>query len=223
MNVLMLNPPFKVDKGKYSTWSRSPAITKSGTVYYPIYLATATGILEEHGQEVMLIDACADQLTLKQVIQKLKGFEPRIAVLNTTTPSIYNDIKISQRLKKISKFKNVRFVFVGTHVSALPLETLKLLDDGDIIIIGEYDYILTELALAIEEGKPLNEVNGLLYKNKTKVIQTSKANSITTQDLETFPFITSVYKNHLNIKNYFFGAAQYPMVQIVTSRGCPNY
>ena len=42
MRVLFLNPPFM--GGRYSRTSRSPAITKSGTVYYPFWLAYSAGL-----------------------------------------------------------------------------------------------------------------------------------------------------------------------------------
>ncbi len=44
MKILMLNPPFM---DKYSKSSRSPAVTKSGTIYFPLWLSYATGVLEK--------------------------------------------------------------------------------------------------------------------------------------------------------------------------------
>ncbi len=44
MNIAFINPPFFP---KYSRGSRSPAVTKSGTVYYPIWLALAAGVAEK--------------------------------------------------------------------------------------------------------------------------------------------------------------------------------
>ena len=52
MRVLLLNPPFKSEYGRFSRTSRSPAISKGGTLYYPIWLAYATGVLEKEGFEV---------------------------------------------------------------------------------------------------------------------------------------------------------------------------
>jgi len=45
MKILMLNPPFLP---KFSRTSRSPAVAKGGTIYYPIWLAYATGVLENN-------------------------------------------------------------------------------------------------------------------------------------------------------------------------------
>ena len=49
MKVLLLNPPF-IDK--YSKSSRSPAVTKSGTIYFPLWLSYAAGVLDKEGYEL---------------------------------------------------------------------------------------------------------------------------------------------------------------------------
>lgn len=41
MNIYFINPPFKAEYGKFSRESRSPAITKSGALYYPLWLIYA--------------------------------------------------------------------------------------------------------------------------------------------------------------------------------------
>ena len=46
MNIYDLNPPFHK---KFSRSQRSPAVIKSGVIYYPIWLAYATGVLEKAG------------------------------------------------------------------------------------------------------------------------------------------------------------------------------
>jgi hypothetical protein len=56
MKVLTLNPPFFL---RFSREQRSPAVTKSGTLYYPMWLAYATGVLEQDGFDVKLVDAPA--------------------------------------------------------------------------------------------------------------------------------------------------------------------
>ena len=56
MRILVLNPPFKSEYGRYSRASRSPAIAKGGTFYYPMWLAYATGVLEQASHQVKLLD-----------------------------------------------------------------------------------------------------------------------------------------------------------------------
>ena len=38
MKIYFINPPFKAEYGKFSRESRSPAIAKSGVLYYPFII-----------------------------------------------------------------------------------------------------------------------------------------------------------------------------------------
>ena len=68
MKIALVNPPFKPEHGRFSRASRSPAITKSGTLYYPIWLAYACGLLEKNGHEVLLVDSCAEKLDIDTTV-----------------------------------------------------------------------------------------------------------------------------------------------------------
>ncbi len=41
------------------------------------------------------------------------------------------------------------------------------------------------------------------------------------QDLDDIPMVSSVYKKHLDISPYFYGHSRYPLIVLVTGRGCP--
>lgn len=85
--------------------------------------------------------------------------------------------------------------------------------------IGEYDYTIRDLAGALENNRPLDNVDGLVFRNGDKYIKNKKQDKI--EDLDGIPFVSTVYKKHLNHRNYFFAAASYPMIMIITGRGCP--
>ena len=124
MKIICLNPPFKTEYGRFSRTSRSPAITKSGTIYYPIWLCYAAGVLEDAGHEVKVIDSCANEYNLEETLQLIAEFRPQMAVLDTSTPSIYSDVKTGAEIKKI--LPDCFVVLMGTHPTALPEETLLL-------------------------------------------------------------------------------------------------
>jgi len=65
---------------KFSRSSRSPAVTKGGTIYYPIWLSYCTGVLEKNLFEVKLIDAPAWGWDLEKVLDAAKGFKPNLLV-----------------------------------------------------------------------------------------------------------------------------------------------
>ena len=100
MKILFLNPPFKTEFGKFSRTSRSPAVTKSGTVYYPIWLAYAAGNCEKHGNHIELIDSCAYRLSLNETLEKIKVFDPEMVLLDTSTPSIISDLNVVKHVNR---------------------------------------------------------------------------------------------------------------------------
>ena len=215
MNVLFLNPPFL---GRFSRTSRSPAVTKGGTIYYPFWLAYAAGVTEREGFEVRLVDAPADGLSMDDIAGKLRSFRPDLAVIDTSTPSIFSDARSAEFIKSLAP--DCFVVLVGTHPSAMPEWTIKLSNGIDAVARGEYDYIIRDLAFALGEGRHLSTVPGLSFRKDGDVHHNRKGPLIT--DLDSLPFVTSVYKKHLSIRNYYFAAANYPMVMIITGRGCPH-
>ncbi len=219
MRIALVNPPFKTEYGKFSRASRSPAITKSGTLYYPIWLAYACGLLEMNGHEVLLLDSCAEMLDLDATAAKVEAFLPELVVVDTSTPSIADDVRSAIRFKEASSSPFV--CLVGTHPSALPDEVMGMDVRIDCIARREYDQTLLELANCLNNKENIAGVAGLSYRKGGKVVHAEDRPYL--QDLDAFPFVSQVYKNHLNIENYFFAAGEYPMVMIMTGRGCASH
>lgn len=229
MRTLFLNPPFKTEYGRFSRTSRSPAITKSGTLYYPIWLCYAAGVIERYGFPIKIIDSCAYEYDKMKTIQMVRKYTPDLCVIDTSTPSIYNDVEIGAEIKNI--LPNCFIVLMGTHPTALPEETLKLNDKIDALTVGEADYTIKELVEKLNEvdldkiqtdfeyrGNILQNINGLAYRLGNAIYINKRRELI--KNLDELPFVSPIYKKHLDPKNYFFAASDYPEVQIMTSRGC---
>ncbi len=216
MNVVFLNGPYK--KLSYSRASRSPAVTKSGTVYYPIFLSYAAGLVDrDSNQNVALVDAIAKKWDCQDLIDHLLSEPPDLIFCETSTPSINEDIRTVSTLK--DAFPHCKIVMVGTHATAVPLEVLHAEKRIDAVALGEYDETSLELTNALAEGKTWDEIPGIVLRKDDKVITTPQRPLI--KDLDSLPFVTEVYNKFLKPEDYFFSAAQYPMVMIMTTRGCP--
>ncbi len=214
MKVLLLNPPFLK---RFSRSQRSPAVTKSGTLYFPMWLAYATGVLGKDGLEVDLIDAPAHGYDLDYCFKRAKKLGPDLIVLDTSTPSIYNDVEVAGKFK--DEFPQSFIILVGTHVSALPDETLNIDKRVDAVALYEYEYTLLDLAGNLEKKGDLKDVPGIVFRENTGFIHTPGRPYI--ENLDKLPFVSTVYQRFLKIENYFNPNALYPMVTITTSRGCP--
>ncbi|MBI5253864.1 MAG: radical SAM protein [Euryarchaeota archaeon] len=212
MKILLLNPPFFK---RYSRQSRSPCVTKGGTFYYPYFLAYATGVLEKEFK-VKLIDAVARNWSINATVEFAKSFNPALVVLDTSTPSIYSDVEIASKIKEALPDAHVNLV--GTHPTALPGETLNL-GKIDSVCRGEFDYTVRDLAFALRDNKSLVRIDGLSFKENGRVYHNGPRELI--KNLDELPFVSEVYKTHLNIKDYFYASLLHPQVTILTARGCP--
>ena len=162
MNIAFINPPFFP---KYSRGSRSPAVTKSGTVYYPIWLALAAGVAEKNGHQITLIDAPAEAISVEETMNRLSKFNPQIAVIETSTGSISSDIKFAEEIKR--KFDGVFVCLVGNHVTAVDKETLEKSNLIDAIARNEYEATIVDLAERLEKKESLEKCS-LTYLEKRK-------------------------------------------------------
>ncbi|GAB7079949.1 glycosyltransferase [Megalodesulfovibrio paquesii] len=223
MRILVLNPPYFP---KFSRPQRSPAVTKSGTLYYPIWLAYATGVLEEAGFEVTFLDAPAAGLSLEAVLERARAEQPALMILDTSTPSIANDLEAARQLKEL--VPTAMLCLVGVHVSALPEETLHQAPWVDAVARREYEYTVRELAQAVQAagGRPAAEVlqgiQGLTVRLEPEGAAIFAApDRPYIEDLDALPRVSRVYRKHLRLEDYFNPNALHPMVTLTTSRGCP--
>ncbi len=280
MKIYFINPPFKWEYGKFSRESRSPAVAKSGVLYYPLWLIYAAAYAEKKGFDVSFLDAPAKSLNFEQslnVVEKELVHANRsndeattrtertskdvfksnecLFVLDTSTPSIENDGAFAAALKE--KFPESFVYMVGTHPTSTVDETLNNYEAVDGIARKEYDFTITKLAeiiqdfynkkisngiygdedlsektLAFEESenvdvlkselsKKLSMLKGISYRDiiNGKIMHNDDAEYIS--ELDEIPLASDFIKRHLDYKDYFFAAAEYPEIQIFTGRGCP--
>jgi radical SAM superfamily enzyme YgiQ (UPF0313 family) len=215
MKVLFLNPPFH---NRFSRESRSPAVAKSDTLYYPKWLAHAAGVAIREGHDVDMVDAPAWCVDLKYVIDRIDAKGIQAVVCDTSTPSIVNDIKVVNAL--IAHNPKLHILMVGRHASAMAEDTLLKCDGVSGVAIKEYEYTVRDWLKAVESGASLASVDGLVWKNSAGVVVTNKERA-PIENLDELPFVSEVYKRFLRVEDYFYGHSKHPLVVFDTSRGCP--
>lgn len=213
--IYLLNPPFVPNFVRFARWLGTTA--RGGTLYYPMWLAYATGVLEGK-YSVRLVDAVARKWSVDDVLRDVKEFAPDLIVVDCNFSSLSNDLNIASLLKKSSP--KATTVIVGPPTSQYPEKILH--HEGiDIVARYEYDFTLLDVARALKDDKNLENIKGISYKKDDKVIHNPDRSFTTSEDLDKMPFVTKVYKKHLNIRDYFLSESLYPEVQIFASRGCP--
>ena len=218
MKVYFINPPFRAEYGRFSRENRSPALTRSGTLYYPLWLIYAAAVCEKAGFQVEFLEAPTVPLdeTAALNIVRQHGQETRLFVFGTSTPSIYNDIHFLEQVRAL--YPTALYVLVGTHPSALPEETMGLSPQIDMIARREYDHIIRDIAIALRDGTDPFAVRGITYRKPEGIYSNPDMPYI--EDLDDIPFAAQFIKEHLDCRDYFFAASSYPEIQLFTGRGC---
>lgn len=210
MKVLLLNPPY------FSGFIRSARCTIasiSGSNWYPIFLAYATGWLEKHGHQVKLIDGVVGNYSIKEVVSLAFDFKPELLVLYISSQSLENDIFVGEQIKKKT---GAEIVLVGPWCSFEPEKILKKYKNISCIARREFDNVVLDLA----NGKKKRDIPGLIYREGEKIKSNGEREFLTPAQLDQFPFVTKIYKEHLPIKNYYQASLLYPYVDLFTGRGC---
>lgn len=206
MRVALLNPMFGRDFTKSARWF---ARSRGRVQRHPDYLCTAAAVLESAGHEVFLLDAQAKNLPTQEILPRLREFCPELIAYQATTPSIDADIDAARMCKHATGAINV---FVGSHVSAEPEDTLSRSDGAiDAVAIGEYDHTLRDIAA----GTPFKNCPGIAWRHDGKAVVNPRRQYI--EDLDSMPF--PAWK-HIDIHDYRDAGKLFPFLTLITGRGC---
>jgi len=158
LKTLLLNPPSfeNFDGGASSRW---PATREIESYWYPVWLAYPAGMLE--GSK--LLDAPPHHVSAEETIEIAKGYE--FLVLFTSTVGWSGDHALARAIKKANP--TMKICFVGPPVTTDPDRALNECEVLDFICRREFDFSVVEYA----NGKPLNEILGISYKDANGVIQ----------------------------------------------------
>lgn len=218
MKVTFLNPPFHP---MFSRESRSPSVTKSSTLYWPMFLAYAAGSTEADGNQIQLIDSPAMDLDLEATLGRIREFGPQLVVCSTSTPSILNDLQVVRAIKTVF---GVPVAIMGTHATAEPLESLRNEPALDYCVIGEADHTVRNLVRHLRGDGATRpaDIAGLAWRNANGETD-FQPEGPKIEDLTPLPWVSKVYREHLYAcyKRYFYGANLNPLIVILSGRGCP--
>ena len=211
MKVLFANPPTYMMSGRFNRPIRFPTYNYATPVLHPpLLLAYAAAYIRSRGHEVDLIDSQVTSQSVPVFIEDLKKRAPDFVIFETSTPSLSNDIQISREIKNMIQ---CTIIFVGPHVSALPMETLKQSDSVDAVVIGEYEISLADY---IENGGENTE--GICYRNDSGEIILNSPRSYNV-NLDELPVPA---RDLLSNYSYFDPILKNPFTFVLGGRGCPH-
>jgi len=183
----------------------------------PLGLASLAAILEKEGYSPEIIDANALDLSANTIAQNT--IHSDIVVITAMTPSINIVIGLVKKIRELNA--DATIVLGGAHPTILPEDTLKKCDDIDIIVKGEGETTILEIADSVEYDRHFSNIRGIFYRLNNTTQDNPPRELIT--DLESLPFLAY---HLLPLKKYKFHpphGRKRPHMAMLTSRGCPYH
>ncbi len=196
MKILLIQPPYP-----FSEFPKpSSALMYLGAV------------LKQGGVTVELLDLLSTRFSLNKVEKALTRFQPDLIGATSVTMNFPKAVQILQFCKKVSPTSKI--VMGGPHVTFLSEETLQAFPEIDVIVRGEGEETIQELALSLDRREDWGRIKGITFRHNGSIIRN-----------EDRPFIENLDRLPLPDRTLFplsrYLAMHVP-ASVLTSRGCPT-
>lgn len=184
----------------------------------PMALSYLGAVLREAGHEVRLRDQAAVTMPNSEVVAEMKAFSPQMIGISVLTGAWHNTLMLVLAIRR--ELPGVPIVMGNTHAAVF---VESILSDGhaDIIVRGEGERTIVEVASAIASGDGLDKVLGVTYRDESGVHENPVRPVI--RDLDSLPFPAW---DLLDLTAWRY--QRIPMVNLdsiplplMASRGCP--
>ena len=202
----------------------------------PLGMLSVAAYMEKQGHEVHVFDSLIYQdktndkthfgASLERIRTAINDFKPGIiGITNLFSTQMKKALSVTECIKSV--YPNAKIVVGGPHATAKPEEFLSS-PSIDIVVVGEGELTLANIAEYYDGRKDISEVKGIAYMKDGKM-QTNKPEYI--QDLDSIPY--PAY-HLIDVERYFEfamkgrGSRVYDIfyepkreITMMTSRGCP--
>jgi radical SAM superfamily enzyme YgiQ (UPF0313 family) len=186
---------------------------KTDMAWPPLDLMIISGLLQKNGYQTSILDANTLRLSFQEVRDQIQKVYPDLVVFTTSTPTIYHDLKITDITKEVSQ--DIKTAAVGTHIMALPVETLKENKNLDFSILSESEIVLLEL---VNAGLNPEHIKGVAYRQGEEIIRNQPHPLWHEIDAFGFPSHDKVPLKHYRDPMM----KRSPLTITYTERGCIN-
>ncbi len=154
MRIALVHPPPASEFDKH--WARFPVLGLA-------YLAAS---LRRAGHEVILLDGKLAELTVDQICERIRVERPDLVGITCMTVEYPMAVRIATQVKERAA---VPIVLGGAHVNAVTTLALEECEHFDYGCVGEGEYMIHELIEALEGGRAMDDVPGLLLRREGAV------------------------------------------------------
>ena len=193
MRIALVHPPPRSEFDKH--WARFPAL---GIAYVASSLRAA-------GHEIELLDGKLDDLTLDDIVTRVREDRPDLVGITCMTVEYPRAVEIARRIKQDRA--DVPIVVGGAHVNAVGRQALEEGAGFDYACVGEGEYLTCELADALGRKADPSAIPGLVSRQGDDLV--TAAPRPPPDDYDALPFPAWDLFRRVNT------------LPLITHRGCP--
>lgn len=221
MKIALLYPRWTGEYGLFGHFARRQ-------IWPPLNLALLGAIGEQHGHEMIIIDAEAQGMPEKKLIEQTLSLKPDVIGLTCYSPFFHLNLRLAQGLKEAGCTAPI--IAGGPHITIM--KEKALLPQFDYGFTGEAEVSFPRFLELLEEGGDVSEVKGLIYRRDGEVVSngdpewvqaevpTKGSNVGQSYPLDQFPLPA---RHLLDMTKYKLGTirGRKHFTSIQTMRGCP--
>jgi radical SAM superfamily enzyme YgiQ (UPF0313 family) len=204
MRILLVNP---------TTRNYGKGITIAAAA--PLGLLSLAAVLRDDGHNIRIYDHNVENNGLKECLK----FEPDLVGVTSFTGLMIRD---ALDLSNYFHQRDIPVVWGGIHASLMPIQTVK--DENiDMVVVGEGEETIVELADAMENKRKLDAIKGLVWtkNNGSKIVENTPRPLIKDLDLLPFPAWDLIDEKKYEKTLMGWESSSSEFFSIQTSRGCP--
>jgi radical SAM superfamily enzyme YgiQ (UPF0313 family) len=239
VDIMLVNPPTPDGELWIRTQHRVGRRTRENMVWPQVSLAQMAALLHPV-YKVKVVDCNAERIGWPEFTKMLDKYQPKYYLTQLTAPTLENDIYGCF----LAHARGAKTMAFGTHITPVPLETMRPYPSLDFALVGEPDLTIRDLLDHLENRfserspeiikmfekhdpgyKPSLNEDGTVNMRGIKGIAWRKGDEVTLNfprpfvaDLDDMPV---PMHELLPLQSYRMPYIKGPFTFIVTSRGCP--
>jgi anaerobic magnesium-protoporphyrin IX monomethyl ester cyclase len=239
VDIMLVNPPTPDGELWIRTQHRVGRRTRENMVWPQVSLAQMAALLHPV-YKVKVVDCNAERMGWPEFTELLDKYQPKYYLTQLTAPTLENDLYGCF----LAHARGAKTIAFGTHITPIPVETMRPYPSLDFALIGEPDLTIRDLLDHLEgkfdqrtpeinamfsktdpSYKPsLNEdgsvnmrgIKGIAWRNNDEIMLNFPRPFVA--DLDDMPI---PMHELLPLQSYRMPYIKGPFTFIVTSRGCP--
>src|SRR5512140_1934573 len=145
VDIMLVNPPTPDGELWIRTQHRVGRRTRENMVWPQVSLAQMAALLHPT-YTYKIVDANAERMGWKEFTKLIDRYQPRYYFTQVTAPTLENDMYGAF----LARARGAKTIAFGTHVTPIPVETLRTYPNLDFVLVGEPDLTIRDLLDTLE-------------------------------------------------------------------------